>query len=31
VQGFIDKYSIRQVKVLRYIALGLEMKKERIQ
>jgi hypothetical protein len=31
VQGFIDEYSIQQVKVLRYIALALEMEKERIQ
>jgi len=31
VQGFIDKSNIRQVKLLRDIALGLELQKERIQ
>ena len=31
VPGFIDESNIRQVKLLRDIALGLEMKKERIQ
>ena len=31
VQGVIDKFSIQQVKLLRDIALGLEMEEEYIQ
>jgi hypothetical protein len=31
VHGFIDESNIQQVKLLRDIALGLELQKERIQ